>query len=246
MSGHSKWANIKRKKQANDHARGNIFSKLTRLITLAVVEGGGLIDPEHNVKLRLAIEKARQLNMPKENIQRAIERGVGPQKQELKEIVYEAFLHDGVVILILATTDNINRTTAEVKNILERNGGKLGNQGSVSYQFERCGLVIFKKDGLTEEEIFEFAGKVNASDIDQDKQDYYVYIPFSLLGKVKDNLNSLKPESTEVDFKPNSIISITDKMKAQKILVTIDALESLDDVHKVFGNFDIPDEFLHT
>jgi len=246
MSGHSKWANIKRKKQANDHARGNVFSKLTRLITLAVVEGGGLTDPEHNIKLRLAIEKARQLNMPKENIQRATERGVGPQKEQLKEVVYEAFLHENVIILILATTGNVNRTTAEVKNTLERQGGKLGNQGSVSYQFERCGLVIFKKDGLTEEEIFEFAGKINAIDIDQDKYDYYVYIPFNSLGKVKDNLNGLKPESTEVDFKPKSIVSITNEIKAHKILAIINALESLDDVHKVFGNFDIPDEFLHT
>lgn len=243
MSGHSKWANIKRKKQANDQARGKIFSKLSRLITLAVVEGGGVGDSEHNVKLRLAVLKARQLNMPKENIQRAIERGAGQQKEQLKEMIYEAFLPGGVLTLIQATTDNVNRTLSEIKNTLERNGGKLGNQGSVSYQFERCGLVIFKKNQVSEEQVFEFAANIIAIDIDQDKDLYYVYIPFEALGRVKDNLGNMIPESVEVDFKPKIKITVSDKEKIDKLLMIIEALESLDDVHKVFGNFDIPEDY---
>jgi len=110
MSGHSKWANIKRQKQANDLVRGNVFSKLSRTITLAVIEGGNITDPEHNVKLRLAIDKARQLNMPKENIARAIDKAVGPDKTTLREIVYETFGPGGTAYMILVTTDNINRT----------------------------------------------------------------------------------------------------------------------------------------
>ncbi len=243
MSGHSKWANIKRKKQANDQARGKIFSKLSRLITLAVSEGGGIGDPEHNVKLRLAVEKARQLNMPKENISRAVEKGAGPNKQALKEMIYEAFLPEGVSILIQATTDNVNRTLSEVKNTLERNGGKLGNQGSVSYQFERCGLITFKKNEANENQVFDFASRMDALDLDQDKDYYYVYIPFDHLGRVKDNLQGLRAESMEVDFKPKTKIPVSDKGKVDKLLMIIEALESLDDVHKVFGNFDFPEEY---
>src|SRR4051812_30449460 len=120
MSGHSKWANIKRKKEANDKVKGAVFGKLSRLITIAVTEGGGLPDPENNVKLRFAVEKARSENMPKENIQKAIEKGSGPNIQELKEVVYEGFGPGGVALLIVTTTDNSNRTHAEIRNVLER------------------------------------------------------------------------------------------------------------------------------
>ncbi len=121
MSGHSKWANIKRKKEANDKIKGNVFAKLSRVITLAVIEGGGIGDPQLNNKLRLAIEKAQASNMPKENIKRAIERGLGPQKDQLKEVIYEGFAPYGVSLLILATTDNPNRTLTELRTKLRKN-----------------------------------------------------------------------------------------------------------------------------
>ena len=117
MSGHSKWANIKRKKQANDLVKGNVFAKMSHLITLAVLEGWGIVEPENNVKLRLAVEKAKSVNMPKENIKRAIEKGSGPNKTLLKEVIYEGFGPYGVFLLILATTDNSNRTSSEIRNI---------------------------------------------------------------------------------------------------------------------------------
>jgi YebC/PmpR family DNA-binding regulatory protein len=237
MSGHSKWANIKRKKQANDKVRGNVFSKLSRIITLSVLEGNSITDPNLNVKLRLAVEKAKSLNMPKDNIQRAIDRGVGPNKESLKEVIYEAFAPGGAALIILATTDNLNRTLSEIRNVLERNGGKMGNQGSVSYLFKKCALVVFPKNEVNEEVVFDFAEKINAFDIDQDEERYTLYIPFENLGKIKDHQNGLRYESAEVDFKPTTLITVTKEKDLGKILDLIEALEDLDDVQKVYGNF---------
>lgn len=236
MSGHSKWANIKRKKEVNDKVRGSIFSKLSRLITLAVLDGGGITDPEHNVKLRIVIEKAKASNMPKENIQRAIEKGIGPNKTLLKEVLYEAFAPGGVVLIILATTDNPNRTLPEIRRVLERGGAKLGVQGSVSYLFQKCGLITFEKKNTTQNVVLSFSEKIGAIDIDEDQDHFYVYMPFENLGKVKGG---------EMDFKPISKIRIDEEPKARRLLLLIETLEELDDVQKVFGNFDMPESLIH-
>lgn len=245
MSGHSKWANIKRKKQVNDQARGKQFSKLSRLISLAVVESGGITDETNNVRLRLAIEKARAFNMPKENIKRAIEHGAGAGKQSLREVVYEAFATGGVALVIESSTDNINRTLSEIRNVLEQNGGHLGTQGSVMYLFEKCGLVTAKKETVPENLVFEFADQIKAFDIDQDSEYYYIYIPFSALGHVKEFAKSLTVDGLEIDYKPKTTVPVDTPATAKRVLTLVDALESLDDVHKVFGNFDIPDSFLN-
>lgn len=244
MSGHSKWANIKRQKQAADVKRGAIFSKLSRLITLAVVEGGGITNPDHNVKLRLAIEKAKQANMPKENIKRAIDRGLGPEKDKIKEIIYEAFGPQGVALLILATTDNPNRTRSQIREILDKNGGKLANPGAVSYLFTRCGLIIFDKQKIEEEKIFEIAQKLDAVDIEEDEKYFNLYIPFENIGRVNQFLDGLSSEAIEIDFKPKSLIKIEDRETAEKILTLIDLLEKQEEIQKVFANFDMPDEWL--
>jgi YebC/PmpR family DNA-binding regulatory protein len=244
MSGHSKWANIKRQKQAADLKRGAAFSKLSRLITTAVVESGGIIDPEYNVKLRLVIEKAKQANMPKENIKRAIERGLGPEKDQIKEVIYEAFAPQGVALLILATTDNPNRTRGQIREILDKNGGKLANPGAISYLFIRCGLIIFDKQKIEEEKIFEIAQKLDALDIEEDEKYFNLYIPFENIGRVNQILEGIAFETIEIDFKPKSLIKIEDKQIAEKILNLVDLLEKQDEVQKVFANFDIPDEFL--
>lgn len=136
MAGHSKWKQIKHKKAANDQEKAKIFSKLSKLITIGVVDGGGATDPTLNLKLRLAIDKARQANMPKDKIERAIEKGSGPDKNNLKEAIYEGFGPHGVALVIHATTDNSNRTVHEVRAIIEKHGGKLGSQGAVSYLFQ--------------------------------------------------------------------------------------------------------------
>jgi len=238
MSGHSKWANIKRKKEANDKVKGSVFSKLSRLITLAVVEGGGMADPDLNVKLRLMVEKAKAANMPKENIKRAIEKASGPNKQLIKEIIYEAFAPLQVSLMILATSDNLNRTFSEVRNLLEMNGGKMGNQGSVAYLFQKCGLVIFKKSDVSEENIFNFSDRIGALDIDQNSEYFFVYFPFEKLGKIKEIAGELKYESAEIDYKPLTTVAINEESQVQRIINLIDSLEALDDVHKVFANFD--------
>lgn len=138
MAGHSKWKQIKHKKAANDQQRAKIFSKISKLITSAVIEGGGFSDPNINVKLRLAIDKAKNANMPKDNIARAIEKGSGPDRVHLKEVLYEGFGPHGVALVVHATTDNSNRTVVEVRSVIEKAGGKLGVQGSVSYLFQVC------------------------------------------------------------------------------------------------------------
>ncbi len=244
MSGHSKWSQIKRKKGLKDQEKGRIFSKLARAITIAVLEGGGATDPEHNLKLRMAIDKAKHDNMPKENIQRAIEKGIGPDKESLHEIVYEGFGSKGVVFLIQATTDNSNRTHSEIKNVLERHHGKIGAQGSVMYLFQKCGMISFDKTGNREEDVFNFADKIHALDIDDDGSMFTVYFPFENLGRVRDFLGELKPTPAELDYRPTSSVKITDQGSAKSILSLVESLESLDDVHKVFSNFDIPEEYL--
>lgn len=243
MSGHSKWANIKRKKEANDKVKGAAFSKLSRLITLAVIEGGNIPDPVHNFKLRLAIDKARSYNMPKENIARAIEKASGGDKNTIKEIMYEGFGPHGVAMMIQATSDNINRTVSEIKNILERGSGKLGSQGSVSYLFQKCVLVEFEAKDNKEEDVFNFAEALEAIDIDQTGDLFFVYIPFGAYGKVKDHLEKVKPRSTEIDFKPTALISVENDKQVGQIITLAETLEAMDDVHKVFTNLDIPETY---
>ncbi|MCL4363895.1 YebC/PmpR family DNA-binding transcriptional regulator [Patescibacteria group bacterium] len=236
MSGHSKWANIKRKKEANDKVKGNVFSKLSRLITIAVLEGGGIADPENNVRLRLAVEKAHASNMPKENIKRAIEKGSGPDKSLMKEIVYEGFAPDGVSLIILAHTDNQNRTLGEIRNVLERHQGKLGNMGSVAYLFQKCGLIVLDKNVVGENKILELSDNFEALDITDDESKYFLYIPYEKLGHIKELLGNIDYVSAEIDFKPQSPIMIEDEKKLEKIAQLVEALEELEDVQKVFTN----------
>lgn len=239
MSGHSKWANIKRKKEANDKVKGAVFAKLSRLITLAVTEGGGMPDPEHNFKLRLIVDKAKSLNMPKDNIERAIEKASGGDKTLFKETMYEGFGPHGVAILVYATTDNPNRTVNEIKNCFEQHGGKLGTQGSVSYLFTKCGLIEFDLQTNTEELIFEFAQAMDAIDMDKYESSYYIYIPFDHFGKIKEHLNTMKPILSEVDYKPTTFIALKDDGQNAQVIKLIEALEELDDVHKVYSNLEL-------
>lgn len=237
MSGHSKWSKIKRTKGLKDVQKGNVFSKLSRIVTLAVIEGGGVTDPENNIKLRMAIDKARASNMPKENISRAIEKGTGPNKSLLREVVYEGFAPHGIALMIQTTTDNPTRTFSEVRNMMERHNGKIGSQGSVAHYFKKCGIATFVKDKNPETDVFQFAQNINAFDIDDDDDVFTVYFPFENLGKVKNYLSGLNPEATEIDYKPLAYISVTDEETLKKIMGLIEALEELEDVHGVFANF---------
>lgn len=246
MSGHSKWAQIKRQKGVADIKRGQIFTKIAKAITIAVREGRGVSDPNQNFKLRLTIDKARSVNMPKDNIERAIERGKGGGKgDEIQEVVYEGFGPGGIALIIEATTDNKLRTTSEVKNTLEKNGGTMATPGAVSYQFETKGLINVKKDNKTEDEIFLIAADSGAEDIEEAGSEFLIYTKPDKLGLVRDAVNEkLQIVNAELTRKPTMNVIIQDKETAKKILSLMDKIEDLDDVQKVYANFDIQDELL--
>lgn len=244
MSGHSKWSQIKRKKGLKDQQKGALFSKLSRLISIAVSEGGST-DPSNNIKLRMAISQAKNANMPKDNITRAIEKGSGPDKSTLKEHIYEGFGPEGTVFVVHTTTDNQNRTFTEIKHSFERNHSKVGSQGSVTYLFKKCGLLIINKADEDEEVIFKLADAINSFDLSEDKEHYFIYFPFENIGKAHD-LKILKNEiSPELDYKPLAYVKITEPEVAKKILNLVSDLENIEDVHKVFSNFDISEDIMH-
>jgi len=236
MSGHSKWANIKRKKGLNDKIKANVFAKMSHLITISVLEGGGITDPDNNVKLRLAIDKAKSANMPKENIKRAIDKGFGPDRMMIKEVLYEGFGPYGVFFLILAATDSPNRTSSEIRNMLEKNSGKLGTQGSVSYLFKKCAFVSFMKVDVSEEAVFKIGEELQAFDIKDDESHFFVFFPFNNFGLLKAHLNNIKYDLAEIDYLPTTSVEL-DPDKEKKVIDLIEALESLDDVHRVYTNF---------
>ncbi len=248
MSGHSKWAQIKRQKGATDTKRGQAFTKLARAITITVRDSGGVGDPNSNFKLRLAIDKARAENMPKENIQRAIERGMGGADREgLEEALYEGFGPEGIVIIVEAVTDNKQRTFSEIKNVFDKNGGALASQGAVSYLFQQKGQIIVQKSDISFDDIFMAAADNQAEDVEESGNDIFVYTKPQDLNKIKDSLdsNGIKVTDAELIRKPVTVVKILDKDDAEKILSLIDKLEGLDDVQKVYSNFDIPDNILN-
>src|SRR5258708_1985407 len=242
MSGHSKWATIKRQKGANDAKRGQLFTKLSGGITIAVRQGGGSADPDSNFRLRLAVEAARAANMPKDNIERAIQRASGKQAEALVEATYEGFGPGGFSVVVEAFTDNKLRTVSEVKNVFNKNGGSMGAQGSVLYQFEKNGVITIAKDGKSTDDIFLIAADSGVEDIEEAGDEVFLYTKPEDVAKVKDALaqSGLNIKTFELIFRPVVINSISDKLSAEKALSFIDKLESLDDVQRVYLNFEIP------
>ena len=239
MSGHSKWANIKNKKAANDKVKGTTFAKITRIITLSVVEGGGITNPEANFKLRLAIDKAHAANMPKDNIQRAIDKGHGPDSSALKEVVYEAFGPHGVAYMILCATDNPTRTHNEVKGVVEKRGGKMGNQGSVGYLFQKCAVMQFDLSAAPENKVLSFAEALEAYDIDEGEGAITVFFPFDHFGRAKTALgDSLHPIRFDVEYRPLNRIQVASEAEAKHVVELSEAIEDLADVHTVFSNLE--------
>lgn len=242
MSGHSKWATIKRAKGANDAKRGTLFTKLSKAITIAVQQGGGIADPDSNFRLRLAIESARSANMPKDNIERAITRASGKQGAQLEEATYEGFGPGGFSVVVEALTDNILRTVGEVKMTFNKGGGSMGAQGSVMYQFEKKGIVTVEKNGKSLDDIFMIAADNGADDIEDADSEVLLYTKPEDVAKVRDALSGagLSVKSSELTLKPIVINEITDKVAAEKAIAFIERMEDLDDVQKVYANFDIP------
>lgn len=246
MSGHSKWAQIKHKKARTDLERGKAFSKLIRLITVAARQGGG--NPENNPRLRLAIQKAREVNMPQENIEKAIKKGTGElEGVTYEEIAYEGYGPGGVAIMVEATTDNRNRTTAEIRHLFSRYGGSLGETGCVSWVFERKGLISFEKDKVDEETVMSVAIDAGAEDIRSTGTTIDVITAPEDFEQVKETIerSSLQYAVAQVTMVPKTTVSVEGK-QAQQVLSLIEALEDHDDVQEVYANFDIADELLES
>lgn len=247
MSGHSKWSKIKHQKETTDSAKGKIFTKLANAIIIAVKQGGGITDPDDNMKLRFAVEKARQANMPRDKIDRAIERGGGKGIEDnLEEAVYEGFGPAGVGIMIETAGNNRQRTVADLKNILERHSGRLATSGSVAHFFQNVGQVTVAKGNRTYDEVMEKAIDAGAIDLEDANDTVEIYTQHSDLHQVKEALakNGLIISSFELIYRPNTTVLISDRNVAKKILGLLSSLEDMDDVQKVYANFDIPDEFI--
>ena len=239
MSGHSKWSTIKRQKGTADVKRGLLFSKLSRAITLAAREG---TEVEANSKLRLVVEKAKQANMPKDNIEKAIKRAQGKLGgNKLEEVVFEGYGPGGVAVMIQTATDNRQRTASEVKHLLESAGGSLGAKGCVSYLFEPKGVmtVKFKEDP---QEVMLMAIDFGAQDVAKVGERVVVYSRPEELEKIKEKLikQGFEVEESEINLEPKTTVKITEPDKAVKILSLVDKLEELEDTQKVYASFDIP------
>lgn len=246
MSGHSKWAQIKRQKGVADIKKGQTFTKLANAITIAVRQSGGIADPDSNFRLRLAMEKARQANMPKGNIERAVQRAVSKEEGGIEEVVYEGYGPGGVAVIVEAATDNRQRTTSEIRNIFEKNGGSLGGKGAVSYLFESVGMLTVGKNGKTADEVMLLAIDAGAQDVEEAGEMVEVYTQPEDLNKVKEKLQGegLTVGSVELVQRSKTAVSVSDRETAQKILSFMERLEDSDDVQKVYANFDISDEML--
>jgi YebC/PmpR family DNA-binding regulatory protein len=244
MAGHSKWAQIKRQKGANDQKRGALFTKLTREIMQAAKQGGP--DPAGNFKLRLAIQRARSNNMPNDNIERAIAKATGgAQEDQLDEITYEGYGPGGVAILVSALTDNRNRTVSEVRHQFSRAGGSLGETGSVAWQFEPRGIITIPLDGRDADEVALQAIDAGADDVEVQGDVLEVRTDPAALEAVRKTLEAagLPVENADFAMIPKTTIELEEKT-AHQVLRLIEALEDLEDVQRVYSNADFSDEVI--
>ena len=243
MSGHSKWSTIKRKKAATDAKRGNLFTRLAREISVAAREGGG--DPETNVALRLAVDRAKSNNMPKDNIERAIRRGTGEDKEGAKfeQIMYEGYAAHGVALMIEVVTDNRNRTVADLRHELTKAGGNLADAGAVSWQFVRSAYFVVSASEVDPETVFEAAVEAGAEDVIIGEEDIEIVAPVDAYKSISDALQAMSviPEDANLRMIPTSVVSLPSGESLQ-VMRMIEHLEELDDVQSVFSNLDVTEE----
>jgi YebC/PmpR family DNA-binding regulatory protein len=244
MSGHSKWSQIKRQKGANDAKRGALFTKISREITVAARQGG--VDPDANFRLRLAVDKARRppINMPADNIKRAIERAAGGgEGEQYEEIIYEGYGPGGVAVLVEAATDNRNRTAAEVRSIFSKAGGQLAGSGAVAWQFEPRGLITIARDGADADEVALLAIDAGAEDVDTETDPVEIFTTPADVERVR---QELEKAGVSIDSAESTMVAKTsvelDDAKARQNLRLVEQLEDLEDVQRVTANFDIPEE----
>lgn len=245
MSGHSKWHNIRLRKGKQDAVRSKLFTKIAREIIVAAKEGGASVDS--NLRLKMAVQKARENSMPADNIKRAIQRGTGEvDGAHYDEIAYEGYGPAGVAILIACLTDNRNRTVAEIRNIFSKCGGNLGESGCVAWMFEQTGLIQIPGDKTDEDSVMMATMDAGAQDIRVEEDTIEVLCKPTDLPAVRDALTAgdIEFTSAEVTMLPNSTVKIEDSKEASQILRLLDALDDNDDVQHVYANFDIPDELM--
>lgn len=234
MSGHSKWSTIKHKKAANDKVKGSVFTKMAKGITIAVQKGGGIGDPDMNFSLRLAIDKARSVNMPRENIDRAIDKGMGQGGAALAELTLEGFAPEGVAVMIEAVSDNSNRTVSEMRLLMEKHGGHMGEPGSVAYMFERCGIVSYQ--GRVSDELELSLIDLGLSDLVQEVDGGTAYTAPTSLMKV---VEAMKTDSqlSEVDgvlgYRPKTLVV---PPNPEKVRAFLEVISDNDDVQEVYAN----------
>jgi YebC/PmpR family DNA-binding regulatory protein len=244
LAGHNKWSQIKRKKAVNDQRRGKIFTKLIREITVASREGGG--EPEFNPRLRLAVDMAKAENMPQENIERAIKRGTGElEGVAYEELAYEGYGPGGVALFIQTTTDNQKRTVAEVRHLLDKNGGNLGTDGSVAWQFDRKGQIYVDASRYHEEAVFEAALMAGGEDVTASEGEFIVTTEVADFHQVQEGLKGagVEFERAELAMIPKVEVEVKGK-DAERLVKLLDALDDHDDVQKVWSNANIDEEVL--
>lgn len=244
MSGHSKWHNIKIRKQAQDKQKSMVFGKLSREIITAAREGGG--DPDANARLRAALDKARSAGMPQDNIKRAVQRGTGEiEGVTYESAVYEGYGPGGVAIMVQILTDNRNRVVGELRSIFSRHGGNLGETNCVAWLFDQKGVILVARDAADEDEVLEAALEAGAEDMQTDESTYEIRTAPSDLDSVKEALDAkgIRYDSAEVTMVPQTRVTLEEK-EAQQVLRLVDALEDQEDVQQVYANFDIPDQIM--
>ena len=244
MSGHSKWASIKHKKGLADAKRGQAFTKLIREITVAARHGGG--DPNANPRLRLVMEKAREANMPKDNVEKAIKRGTGElEGVTYEEVTYEAYGPGGIALYIEALTDNKNRTTAEIRNLLTKRGGNMAGAGATAWLFHKKGYLLVDKTVVEEERLMNTVLEAGAEDLKTEGTAFEITTDPKTFEAVKMALAAAKTPTTsaEVTMLPTTTVRVAGD-DAKQVLALVESLEEQDDVQHVYANFDIPDEIL--
>ena len=244
MAGHSKWKQIKRKKAVTDARRGAHFTKLIREITMAAKSGGG--DPAGNARLRLAIDTAKAANMPGENIERAVKKGTGElEGVDYQDVMYEGYGPGGAAILVEATTDNPNRTVADLRNVFSKNGGNLGTSGSVAWMFDKRGQIYVNAAGANEDSVMEVALDAGASDFAREGDQFVISTELKDFHAVQDALKARKiaAESAEIAMIPKNTVKVEGSAASQLVRL-MEAIEEHDDVAKVFSNFDVDEEAL--
>ncbi len=245
MSGHSKWSTIKRKKGAADAKRGQVFTRLAREIAIAAREGGS--DMESNFKLRLAVDRARRENMPKDNIDRAVKRGTGEGKDtaEIERITYEGYAANGIAVMVDCLTENRNRTVSEIRHVLSHSGGSMAELGAVSWQFDHICYFSMPAKGVDFDNVFELAVEGGANDVTNADEYIEIFAPLESFKEISDKLKEAKIEieDAELRFQPKQEIELETE-KTLKILRVLEMLEDLDDVQNVFSNLRMSDEAL--